>query len=144
MKNNLLLLFLFISFIGFPQSPKELIQNYLGANRPEMGLASSDVDDWIIESETTSATTGISNYYVKQRYQGIQIFRAVSNFWIKKGQVLTGGKEFLRNISQKTNTTNPTLTVTAGLTRVFAELKLPEPKLQILESLPNYHFIYQR
>ena len=106
MKNNLLLLFLFISFIGFSQSPKELIQNYLGSSRTETGLASSDVEDWIIESETTSATTGISNYYVKQRYQGIEIFSAVSNFWIKKGQVLNGGKEFLRNISQKANTTN--------------------------------------
>lgn len=140
MKNNLLLLFLFISLIGFSQSPKELIQNYLGASRAENGLASSDIEDWIIESETTSSATGISNYYVKQRYQGIEIFRAVSNFWIKKGQVLNGGKEFLRNISQKTNTTNPALSVTDGLTKVFAELKLPEPKIQVLESLPNHHF----
>jgi hypothetical protein len=33
-------------------------------------------------------TSGIQNCYVVQRYKGIEIFRAVSNFSIKNGEVI--------------------------------------------------------
>jgi hypothetical protein len=71
---------LFISAFTFSQSNK-VIQNYL--NTAKFGLSKKDVLDWTIQSETTSSATNIDNCYVIQTYNGIEIFRAVSNFAIK-------------------------------------------------------------
>jgi hypothetical protein len=82
MRRNTLVVFLFISAFTFSQSNK-VIQNYLNSNTAKFGLSKKDVLDWTIQSEATSSATNIDNCYVIQTYNGIEIFRAVSNFAIK-------------------------------------------------------------
>jgi hypothetical protein len=52
-----------------------------------MSISNSDFNDWAIQSDGGTTTSGIENCYV-QRYKGIEIFRAVSNFSIKNSEVV--------------------------------------------------------
>ena len=69
--------------VGFSQDYTGKIQTYLNANKDKLQLTTSDINDWVIESTENSESTGIENYFIKQRYQGIEIFRSVTNVWVK-------------------------------------------------------------
>ncbi|MET0760676.1 MAG: T9SS-dependent M36 family metallopeptidase [Flavobacterium sp.] len=133
-KITLLLLFL-IPIVGFSQSNTEKIQNYLNANYSKLELTNNDINDWIIESEASSTSTNINNYYVKQRYNGTEIFGAVSNFWMKNGEVINVGNRFISNIAQKANATTPTLTVLEALSKAITLLEISNSgSFQIIET----------
>ena len=91
----------------------------------------------MIVNEFSSESTGINNYNVKQRYSGIEIYNSDSNFWIKNGQVINGGKEFISNISQKINATNPTVSVVNGAVGAIKQLNENSFPIQILEAVGN-------
>jgi hypothetical protein len=140
MKKTTLVLFFLSSFLGFSQAPIEKMQNYMSENRSKLGLTNQDISDWIVESTANSESTGITNYWVKQRFQGIEIYRSSSNFWIKNGNVINGGEGFVNNLVQKVNTTIPIITVTEGISRVLTQLGESQlGSIQILENnLNNY------
>ncbi len=138
MKKNTLLLFLFASFIGFSQGPKEKIQAYLDKNKNNLGLTTQDISDWIIQSQGSSETTGINTYFIRQRYQGIGIVKAISNMWIKNGEVINGGENLISNIAQKVNTTTPSISIIEGVSRAFTQLNEIQPSaIQIIETNQN-------
>ena len=111
MKKITLLFVFFIQFCGYSQVNKSVIQQYLDKNATKLGLTSQDVSDWIIESEASSTSTKINNYYLKQRYQGTEIFGAVTNIWVKDNQVINAGDRFVKNVAQKINAVQPTISV---------------------------------
>jgi hypothetical protein len=136
MKKITLLLFYLIPFLSFSQSNKEIIQKYLTSNTAKSGLSANDISDWIIESEGTTSNSTITNCYVLQRHNGIEIFRSVSNFSIKNGQVINAEKKFVANVSKKVNTSNPSLSVLQALTKVYEQLKVtPTAPFAILETI---------
>lgn len=135
MKKNYLLLLLLITGSVFSQATRSKIQTYLNANLTKLELTSADVNDWIIESEATSESTNIHNYYLKQRYQGIEIFNAVANVWVKNDEVINIHSQFVPNISTKINTTTPTLSVLEGLFSAKNLLNITSPNTNtILET----------
>lgn len=103
------------SLFGFSQTNHETIQTFLNTNYSEWNLTKQDVSDWIIESEAESKSTKIHNYYIVQRYQGIEIFNTVSNVWMKNNQVMNFSNRFIENVNQKVNTISPSITVLEGL-----------------------------
>ena len=78
MKKIALLLMILSSSLGFSQDMKAKIQNYLEQNKTTLKLTSQDISDWFIESDGNSDVTKIDNYFIKQRYQTIEIYNAVS------------------------------------------------------------------
>ena len=48
-----------LSAIGFAQTPSEKIQTYISENKEKLNLSSSEINQWIIESETSSETMGL-------------------------------------------------------------------------------------
>jgi hypothetical protein len=119
MKKITLLSFLLFSFVSFSQSNKEVIQNYLNTNTAKLGLSKNEAQDWIIQSEATSTSTKIDNCYVIQRYNGIEIFRAVSNFAIKDKKVINTQKKFISNVSAKVNGGTPILSAADALSKAY-------------------------
>lgn len=115
MKKTLLLLNVLSVFFAFSQSPNEKIQNYLDENKQKFNLTTQDISDWIIESTANSTSTNIENYYIKQRYQGVEIFSSLSNVWYKNGAVIEMHNGFISNINQKINTVSPTISVIDAL-----------------------------
>lgn len=132
-KITFLLLFL-MAFASQAQNESQKIQTYLNANYSELGLTSQDINDWYVESEATSTATGITNYYVKQRYQGIELQHAQTNFSIKNGNVFYVANRFESNIAQRVNTTNPTYGVLEALSLAYNAFGLA----------PNQAFVIQK
>lgn len=138
MKKNYLLLLLFLfSIIGYSQNPLDKIKTYLNENRSKIQVQTNDINDLVIVNDFSSESTGINNYHVKQRYQGIEIFNSDSNFWIKNDKVINGGEEFISNIGQKVNTTTPSISVTNAFTQVLSKLNENVFPTQIIESQTN-------
>jgi hypothetical protein len=114
----LFILFL-LPFFVFSQSNKEVIQQYLTSPSAKSIILNRDFNDWLIQSEGGTTSTGVKNCYVIQRYQGIEIFRAVSNFSLKNDKVIDVQKRIVEKVSQKVNTTIPTLLATEALTKAY-------------------------
>ncbi len=141
MKKIFLLLVLGTSSIVYSQTSKEKIQSYLVSNLNNLELSNSDVSDWIIESEGSSSNTNITNYYIKQRFQGIEIYNAVSNVWVKNNEVITIGNRFVSNSNNKVNTTTPTISVIEGLNSAKILLNCNNPiQHQIIDNDNNKKF----
>jgi hypothetical protein len=141
MKKITLLILFFIPIISFSQSNVETIQRYLNNKSAKLDLSNADVKDWIIESEASSTNTKINNCYVLQRYQGIEVFRALSNFSIKEGQVVNVGNRFVANLSQKVNATKPSLSVLDALAKTYSKLDIKAiAPIVILEKTGQFKF----
>ena len=90
MKNNYIksLLVLTVAFfVSFGYSQSNLtnseygsgIQQYLDQNKDSYNLVSSDLADLYVNKEFFSTKSKITHVYVNQRYQGINIFNAISS-----------------------------------------------------------------
>lgn len=142
MKKIALLLVLTYSFLGFSQTNEASIKSYLDSNRTTWNLTSQDVSDWIVESKATSKSTKINNYYIKQRHQGIEIFGAVSNVWVKNNKVINVNNRFVANASQKINTTNPTISVITALEKAKTVLAISNTAIHtIVENVGDKKFV---
>jgi hypothetical protein len=134
---KIILLFVFlIPFFVFAQSNRAVIQRYLSAPSAKISSSNSDFNDWVIQSDGAMTTSGIENCYVVQRYRGIEIFRAVSNFSIKNGEVVDVQKRIVDGVSKKANTTKASLTSVDALTKAYAILGIKANEaFTILENI---------
>ncbi|WP_445453020.1 T9SS-dependent M36 family metallopeptidase [Flavobacterium sp. 25HG05S-40] len=115
-------LLVLLPFMVFSQNEEQQIKNYLQENHNRLGLTLNDVSDWIVESKASSKSTKINNFYIKQRYQGKEIFHTVTNVWIKNGAVLEVKSKFVPNLQNKINTSVPVLNVTQSIQVAKQEL----------------------
>ncbi len=117
---KILLLFLFTcSLLSNAQQSKSLIQSYFDTNYTNIEVTLPDVQDWIIESEAYSESTGITNYYIKQRYQGIELFHAQTNLSFKNEKVFYVANRFESSIAQKVNTVTPQYSFSQALAAAY-------------------------
>lgn len=128
------------SVLGFSQENKGKIQTYLNQNKAKYNLNDQDISDWIVESEASSESTKITNYYIKQRFQGIEIYNALSNVWVKDNEVINIGNRFYSNIDQKINTVSPTFSVNDGLSKAFGFLNITNTSNVIIDNKNNKEF----
>ncbi|ESU28973.1 M36 fungalysin family metalloprotease [Flavobacterium limnosediminis JC2902] len=133
MKKVTLGLVFLVSLLGFSQSPLEKIKAYANENRVKFSLTDQDISDLVIVNEFSSETTGINNYHVKQRHNGIEVFNSDSNFWIKNGEVINGCEEFIPNVSKKVNASGPSINVSAALLNIQSQIENTLTSVQILE-----------
>ncbi len=142
MKKITLLTAFLISFIGFSQANKQLIQNYLDTNKSKFGLTSQDISEWTIENEFIGQGTKITSTYIVQRYQGIEVFNAQSNVSIKDGNVLKLGNNFQSNLAQKVNTTTPTLNMFQAIKNAYSNVGITSvPTFTIAETINDKKFL---
>lgn len=137
MKKQLLFVFAFFVSFGFSQSPNQKIQSYINENYNKLNISTSDVSNWIIQSETSSETTGITNYLVMQTYNNIKIDNSYIYFWIKNGAVINSPEGFITNVSSKINTTNTTLGVVEGFSSALSKLNESNFTSSIISSDKN-------
>ncbi|WP_073307547.1 T9SS-dependent M36 family metallopeptidase [Flavobacterium terrae] len=140
MKKNLLMSLcagfgFFVS--GFSQSNGEIIQRYINANAQKYQLNNQESKDWNLENITSSETTGIENCYIKQSYQGIDIFQSYIYFWIKDKQVINNPSGFISELSSKVNTVQPQLNVVEGFSRALTQLGEANFNSNIIENQGN-------
>ena len=141
MVRHFLLLFLLIGSLVFSQNPTQSIQQYLENNRSNLGLTPEDISDWVIESEANSSVTGITNYQVKQRYQGIEIDHALTNFSFKNNSVFYVANRFEATIGQRINTKVPVYGVLQALQVAYQTTGIVDNEsLQLLSNPTANHY----
>ncbi|HEY0091148.1 MAG TPA: peptidase M36, partial [Flavobacterium sp.] len=140
MKKITLLCLFMLPLIGFSQAVNERIQNYLNIHHSEFGLTEQDITGWIIESQANSKGTKIDNYYIKQRHNGIEIFNAITNVWVKNGEILNIGNRFVPNAAGKANSIVPAISVTEGLSSAFSAVGQSSSNFQVIESSSPRNF----
>ena len=107
MKKALLIFYLILTSLGFSQSDSLRIQNFINLNREKFGTSVAESSQWMIQSVTSSETTGINNYLVMQTHNNIKIDNSYIYFWVKKGEIINNPEGFLTSISSKVNAVNP-------------------------------------
>jgi hypothetical protein len=122
MKKLLLLVFVFFAAFGFSQNPNQKIQNYINQNLNKLNVSSSETTNWLVESETSSESTGITNYLVMQTYNNVKIDNSYVYFWIKNGEIINSPEGFISNVGSKINTANTTLGVVEGFSSALLKL----------------------
>ncbi len=141
MKRITLPLFILAPLAFFAQDADQKIQQYLNANRDKLGLSAQDVSGWVIDSKGDSDATKIQNYYLKQRVNGIEVFNAISNVWVKNGEVINATEGFIANASQKVNTSNPSLDVLEAFSAARALLSEHNPgPFAVISSEKAHHY----
>ena len=126
--------------LGFSQVSKEKIQLYLDQNKAKFNLTSQDVSDWYIQSTGSSESTMIDTYWLAQQYQGVEIYNAVSNVWVKNNEIINVLNGFIPNISQKVNTTTPSLSVVAAFQKALIALNESPIVTDITETISSKEF----
>jgi len=141
----LLVVFLLGSQVSYGQTQK-LIQkkpvpqaalDYLARNKQSLKLADNDIADLTLNSETVTKHNGMRHLYLKQQYQGIEIFGAVTNMNVTRdGEVISMGDRFQKNISRKIKTNEPGLDATAAVAAAVRYLNItPKGALSVKENI---------
>lgn len=126
--------------LGFSQDNKGKIQIYLNENKAKFNLNNQDISDWYIESIGSSESTKIDTYWIKQRYQGVEIHNALSNVWMKNDEIINVLNGFIPNITQKVNTSTPTLSVLNALQKGFIAVNATVVNAEIIEAKSDKEF----
>ncbi len=119
MKKQLLFVFMFFASFGFSQNPSQKIQSYINGNYSKLNISPSELNNWILETETSSESTGITNYLVLQTANGVKIDNNFMYFWIKNGEIINTPEGFINNTSQKANLTQPLINVLDGFSKAL-------------------------
>lgn len=143
MKKVLFTLVFFTVSFAFGQDYAGVINTYLDNNRSQLGLQIQDIEDVYINSQSFSVSMQIENVYVSQRYQGIEIFNSTSSFAVKNNLVVNANLSFIKNISEKINTTSPSVTPSKAINNAANALGIQSPTgLILLETLSDNSFIF--
>ena len=137
MKKVLQLTLFFLVTIGFSQSSRETIQNYINTNLSSLKISSNEVDKWVIGSETTSQSMNINNCLVYQTYNEIKIDNPQIYFWIKNNKVINKPDGFITNLASKVNASAPTLNVKQAFLSSLQKLNEQSFDTSIIEQSGN-------
>jgi extracellular elastinolytic metalloproteinase len=121
--------------IGSNTAAADVALRYLADHRQEMGLTQADINDVIVTDAYTSEHTGVSHVYLRQRYQGIEVYNANINVNVASGgAVLSYGSDFVPNLAAAVNRTSPVLDATAAAQSAAASVDLIPAGLSVLEQ----------
>ena len=111
---------------------------YVVEHRQELGLTQADVADIAVTDAYTSGHTGVSHVYLRQRYQGVEVYGAVINVNVAKdGTVLSRGSDFVPNLASAVNTTTPAIDAVAAALAAAEAVNLSPIEPLKVESAPG-------
>ena len=143
MKKSILLLALFVVAMVHAQDYTQVIQNYLNNNRAPLGLTTQDVQEIEISSQTFSQSMQVENVYFTQKHQGVEVFNSTSSVAIKNNQIEYANFGFIANLSEKVNTTSPSLNPATAISRAATHLGISAPvNIELLETVGDNSYVY--
>lgn len=102
-----------IGYLSGPSAgdPLDIALEYLRQHMKELGLTPEDLADIVVKDHYISKHNGITHIYIRQRLAGIEVFNGDININITAdGRVLNMGNRFVPDLSNRVDTTTPTLT----------------------------------
>ncbi|WP_053970548.1 T9SS-dependent M36 family metallopeptidase [Mangrovimonas sp. ST2L15] len=111
----------------------EVVNSYLENIKGEYGFTANDFSDLYINHEVYSKKSNLTHLYLNQRYQGIEIFNAISSVALRDNSVFYYANNLIGDIAQKINAQYPSINAQAALQKVAMEFNLGN--LQGLEEI---------
>ena len=144
MKRKIIYVIAFFTLqLGFAQDFTGTISSYLNNNRSQLNLLTGDIETFDIKSQSFSKSMQVSNVYVNQQYQGIDIFNSTSSFAIKNNEVIYAKMNFTTDIATKVNTTTPSVSAQDAISYAASSLGLQNPSaLNLIETVSNHSFVF--
>ena len=116
---NLLFLFLISTSILSQNQSNTIIEQYLQDTKSSYMLIDSDVDEFSINNEIDSKSMGMKILYINQTHNGIKIHNAISTISIKDSEVFYYTNNFLKNITEKINSSTPIISPNDAILNVI-------------------------
>ncbi len=89
-------------------APADIALTYLRAQRADFGLTEADLKDVTITSSYTSAHNGVTHVYLRQRYEGIDVYAAEANVNVlRDGSIVSAGSSFFGDLAGAVKTGPP-------------------------------------
>jgi hypothetical protein len=143
MKKLFLLIAIICVNVGVAQDFKATINSYMDTNRSALGLQDQDIEGLNIDSQSYSKSMDVHNVWVTQQFNSIDIFNSTSSFAVKNGTVVNASLSFISTITEKVNTTSPSISPAMAITNAANALGIQSPSdLVLLETLSDHSFIY--
>lgn len=145
MKKIICLLAFFAVNLSFGQDFTAAVNSYLQSFQGKSSLNQMDVSDVSISAQSYSQSLKAYNVYVEQNYKGIKIHGSISPFVIQDGQVISANLSFEENLAAKTNSTSPSITALAAISKAVGHLGIDSPTgLSLLETRDNYSYLFSK
>src|SRR5690554_1797590 len=145
MKKIICLLAFFAVNLSFGQDFNAAVNSYLQSFQGKSSLKQMDVSDVSISAQSYSQSLKAYNVYVEQNYKGIKIHGSISPFVIQDGQVISANLSFEENLAAKTNSTSPSITALAAISKAVGHLGIDSPAgLSLLETRDNYSYLFSK
>ncbi len=144
-KIYLFTLFLLSSIVMIAQNTSSIIQQYLNDHQKELELSDSDISDWTITDQHTSRQSGATYVYIRQQYQGINVFNGVANFAIKDGKVMSMGNRLISQLENKVTYNTPAIDPAQAIIAAAEHLNLDVPvDLRPIEANSSKEYLFNK
>lgn len=111
------------------------INNYLEDNMSRYLFLDSDIDEFTINNEINSESMDMKILYINQTHNGLKIHNAISTISIKENEVFYYANNFISNIDEKINSTEPLISAKAAIINTVNHFDLGQ--LDSLEEISN-------
>jgi hypothetical protein len=112
---NLIFCF-FITITVFSQNElTSTVNNFLEDNMSRYLFLDSDIDEFTINNEINSESMDMTILYINQTHNGLKIHNAISTISIKDNDVFHYANNFISNIDEKINSTEPLISAKAAI-----------------------------
>ena len=99
--------------------PLEIALAYIHDHRAELRLEEKDLAEMVVSDHYVSQHNGTTHIYLRQRYQGIDVYNALININIAAdGSVINVGNRFVAGLADAVQGTKATLDAAAAVTTV--------------------------
>lgn len=124
--------------VSAQQSDIDIINNYLDDNIEKFSYQTKDINEIFIKDKIDSNNSFIS-LYVQQRFNGIDIFNAISTVAINNNKVVSFANRFQPLIDNKINVKEPSITAREAIISAINNLDLgPIKDITLIEEAENY------
>lgn len=119
------------------QTPQERALSRMDQIRESYELSENDLNDLVVHSQYPTRHSGVSHVYLRQRFQGIEIYQANASFAIdRNGKVYDREVSFVKGIADKVNSLTPDISASDAIEAFASELGLPAPQALSLLTSP--------
>lgn len=114
--------------IGQSQSSLDLALRHIEENQAAWGLDKADIEDLKISDHTFSKKGSIDHYYFLQRYEGVDVYNAVTSVHVNPaGKTLAARHNFIPQLASKVSNNKAKISEAEALRQVLANLEITAP-----------------
>ncbi len=106
-------------------APIDIAINYLKSKATDFGATTNDFNHYIVLNQYTSEHNGVTHIYLQQKFNGLPVADAYASVSVSsRGEVLTAGANFVRNLANNNAPVpiQPTITAINALATVGVQM----------------------